>query len=213
MTEPSEDEVAGWRTVADLLTWAELEGDPADPSTAAGSWLRTLGAPPSAHWRALGHMPEDLVNGVLAAWQVGDPAAPPSAFQRAQAGLAMRAARIGVGTQLRRDVIANNAQSPLYVQIKSAEAPAVAAASGAPKPTGATFKMTDVIDQYGPEDELAADESGLEQGYLAYSKVFGDLPPEAEDISVEQWCGVRALLASSRLYVDFATFGPYSSRT
>ena len=64
MTEPSEEDVAGWRTVADLLTWAELEGDPADPSTAAGSWLRTLGAPPTAHWRALGHMPEDLVNGV-----------------------------------------------------------------------------------------------------------------------------------------------------
>ena len=63
MTEPSEEDVAGWRTVADLLTWAELEGDPADPSTAAGSWLRTLGAPPTAHWRALGHMPEDLVKG------------------------------------------------------------------------------------------------------------------------------------------------------
>ena len=133
----------------------------------AGSWLRTLGAPATAHWRALGHMPEDVVNGVLDAWQVGDPPAPPSAFQRAQAGLAMRAARIGVGTQLRRDVIANNAQSALYVQIKSAEAAAAAAVSGAPKATGSKFKMADVIDQYGLEDELVAYESGLEQGYLA----------------------------------------------
>ena len=45
--------------------------------------------------------------------------------------------------------------------------------------------MSDVIDQYGLEDELVADESRLEQGYLAYSKIFGDLPPEAEDIPVE----------------------------
>ena len=65
--------------------------------------------------------------------------------------------------------------------------------------SGAKFKMTDVIGQYGLEDEFAADEPGLEQGYLAYCKVFGDLPPEAEDISGEQWRGVRALLASTRL--------------
>ena len=53
----------------------------------------------------------------------------------------------------------------------------------------------------------------MEQGYAEYTRIFGDLPPEAEDITVEQWCGVRALLASSRIYVDFSTFGPYSSRT
>ena len=164
MTEPSEEEVAGWRTVADLLTWAELEGDPADPSTAAGSWLRTLGAPPTAHWRALGHMPEELVNGVLAAWQIGDPAVPPSAFQRAQAGLALRAARIGVGSQLRRETIQNNAQTALYLQVKNAEAAASAAAQGKPNATGAKFKMTDVSDQYGLEDELPAGEAGMEKG-------------------------------------------------
>ena len=49
----------------------------ADPTTAAGSWLRTLGAPPTAHWRALGHVPEDLVNGVLAAWQPVTPLSRP----------------------------------------------------------------------------------------------------------------------------------------
>ena len=73
--------------------------------------------------------------------------------------------------------------------------------------------MTDIFDQYGLEDELPADEAGMEQGYADYSKIYGNLPPEADDVSVEQWCGVRALLASSRIFVDLATFGPYSSRT
>ena len=62
--------------------------------------------------------------------------AAPSAFQRAQAGLALRAARIGVGTQLRRETSHNNAQTALYLQVKNAEAAASAAAQGKPRPPG-----------------------------------------------------------------------------
>ena len=75
----------------------------------------------------------------------------------------------------------------LAVKKKKAEAAAASASTGAPpKPSGAKFKMTDVIDQFGLEDEHPADDVGMDAGYADYVKIFGDLPPENEDISVEQ---------------------------
>ena len=67
---------------------------------------------------------------------VGDPAVPPCAFQRAQAGLALRAARIRIGTQPRWETIHNKAQKERYIQVNNAEAAASAAAQGKPRPPG-----------------------------------------------------------------------------
>ena len=55
--DPTDAELAGFNTLANVMTWAGMLGDPADNATAPGSLITGMGAVPTTHPRAVGGIP------------------------------------------------------------------------------------------------------------------------------------------------------------
>ena len=169
-----------------------------------------MGAPPTAHWRALSAIPEATFQAALVTWTIeGTPA---TMWQIALASTAARAARIAAGVQLRTEVVQANAQHALYIQSQQAQRLATAATLAAQQGPVAKVKLTETIGQFGLEAELTVDDDSLEKGQVIYTAIFGGLPTEEEDITAEQLTGFQALLRVNRFYIDFAIFGPFGTR-
>ena len=90
MAEPSEQEIEAFKTVKDLLAWAQLNED-------NGGILTTgLGCEPTDSVRPLGDMPKDDFEAVAGALQAtsGDERVPPTPFVAASWRLVGRLARL-----------------------------------------------------------------------------------------------------------------------
>ena len=101
--DPTQTEIETFATLANVVTWAGLAGDPADVGSVSGSFLDTMGLGAAGHIRTCAAIPEADFAVVLATWRIptgaGDATIPPTAGQLAQAGLVGRGARVALGVQ------------------------------------------------------------------------------------------------------------------
>ena len=172
-----------WATLNDVIQWVQIPGDVDDAATPAGSLLAFIGAPPSAHWRALATIPEAELGAASSGWTIGG--ANPTLWQRALALLAGNAARIAGGAELRSEVKLNNAQAALAIQFAHAQAATAAAQTptvAPPEPRTekcfAKVKLQECVDQFGLVNEIEVDDDLHRKGLLIFQKIFRAKPDE-----------------------------------
>eukprot|EP00435_Cladocopium_sp_Y103_P066406 s724_g28.t1 len=96
--DPTNDELQGMVSMREVLAWADMEGDGADETTIAGSFLKLIGGTLATKPRLLSTVKAADFEAILANWRI--PTATPGALraptlvETGQATLAMRACQL-----------------------------------------------------------------------------------------------------------------------
>ena len=117
MAEPTEEELEAFKTVKELIVWAQLNED-------SGGILTTgLGCEPTDSGRPLGDMPKDEFEAVVGTLQAknGDERVPPTPFVAASWRLVGRLARLAVGGEKTTKKVAEAAAEALFGRRQSKE--------------------------------------------------------------------------------------------
>jgi hypothetical protein len=204
--DPTDAELAGFNTLANVMTWAGMLGDPADNATAPGSLIAGMGAVPTTHPRAVGGIPTPDFGILIDNWGipqpdqagVAQPALAPTPIQRAQALLFGRACRIRAGFQ----------------QTLAAAAAAAVKAPPATPPTTLSdrVKLSEVTNQADTREVARLTPTELDTCYKNYKQTYEEYPSEDDEASAEQLAAYAFLLKNDEQYADFAIFGPQAIR-
>ena len=199
--DPPEGDWPSFKTLANVMTFAGLAGEPADKDTIAGSLCYLLGSDGSDHPRVFVLIPEDDFSKLLEKWKV--PAMvggllvlqDPTPRQAGQGALVGRTCRVVVGLK----------STPL-------SAPAAATSATTPSPKR-KVKLSSVINQTDDMEVDILDEVAITDAYARYSKKIGAAPAPDQELSSEQLTTLHALFQSGRApYTDMAVWGPYHHR-
>eukprot|EP00435_Cladocopium_sp_Y103_P033053 s1409_g8.t1 len=200
----------------EVLAWADMEGDGADETTVAGSFLKLIGATLVTKPRLLSTVKTTDVDAIIANWRI--PTATPGTLraptlvETGQATLTMRACQLvgGKGKTL----------AEMQTELAAAQAAVAKAPPTAPAPTVAAspprkVKMTAVASQVDDTEVSLMEESELVKLYKEYERVYGpnERPPKDSEPTSEQISAIAHLLDSGLPpFADFAIFGPYGHR-
>ena len=210
--DPTAAELAAMVTMQEVLNWADVEGDHADPHSTAASLLGLIGARINTKPRVLSAVTENDASTLIRNWRIrqadGTDRAP-TLVESGQAGLVFRACRLVGGKgqsieDLQNQLIAAKA-APLGLP-----PPVAKAASPIRK-----VKMSSIASQVDDSEVSMMEESELVKLYKEYESVYGpnERPPKDCEPTVEQISVVSHLLDSGLPpFTDFALFGPFGHR-
>ena len=160
--DPTEDDVRGFATLADIIKWSELPGESEEKSSPCGSFLALFGAAPTLHPRSLGALPKNDFDAILTTWMISE--RKPTPVEATRAALIGRAARVAIGAQKR--------QAEVDAELKAVTDLAMAQAQASAKATSAVpivevrkVKMSQVIDQCSDIEVNILDEDAIKKGY------------------------------------------------
>ena len=200
--DPPEADWASFKTLADVIKFAGLQGDTADRDTIAGSPCYLLGSDGSDHPRIFALIAEPDFLKLLEQWKVPVMTAgslslqDPTPRQFGQGALVGRTCRVVVGLGSGQASPGPTSPPPAAMQ--------------APK---RRVKLSTIINQTDDLEVDILDDAAITAAYARYTRKIGAAPPPDQELSAEQLTVLHRLFQSGRApYTDMAVWGPYHHR-
>ena len=197
MAEPSKEELASFKTLVDVITWAELDGDCSDPKSIAGSFLKVLGATANTRVTTAGSISASDFDKAVQSWKINDEGSEPTPIQKAQVGMIGRACRLAAGMEKPAAVIqAENEAAAHAASLHAAVAHKAAMSSSDVR----KIKLSQVISQTDESETTSLSESELKVAYGRYELLFGSgvTPPPQKECSGDQLAALKHQLQNQQ---------------